>query len=378
MSVLASDPSLWEHVIVAAIVVAGTVAIGIGLRVLLSKLTDHADDTERAWDDLVYGLLRDLSLMLPTALGIWVALQIIRFTPHVRGIAGHILLAVLILAIAVAIARFVAGFVSDVALAKSNVGQSATIFVNIARVAVIGIGFLILLQSLGVSITPLLGALGVGGLAVALALQDTLANLFAGIHILVSKKVQSGDFVSLDSGEEGWIVDINWRNTTIRQIPGNLVIVPNSHFADAIITNYARPINEMNITVEAGVGYHSDLDHVERIAVEVGREVMTELDAGVTDHVPKVRFHTFGSSSIDFRVILRITEFPEQYFVASEYVKRLHKRFKAENIEMPYPVRTVVQPDGAYPNGEAPAEEKPAARARRRTPVKTKVTAKSE
>lgn len=376
MSVLASDPSLWEHVIVAAIVVVGTVAIGIGLRVLLSKLADHAGGTERAWDDLIFGLLRDLSLMLPTALGIWVALQIIHFTQHVRGIAGHILLAVLILSIAVAIARFVAGFVSDIALAKSNMGQSATIFVNIARVAVIGIGFLVLLQSFGVSITPLLGALGVGGLAVALALQDTLANLFAGIHILVSKKVQSGDFVSLDSGEEGWIVDINWRNTTIRQIPGNLVIVPNSHFADAIITNYARPVEEMNITVEAGVGYHSDLDHVERVTVEVGREVMRELDSGVTEYEPKVRFHTFGESSINFRVILRITEFAEQYYVASEFIKRLHRRFKEENIEIPFPIRTIVKPGAAYLNGDASAEEKPVPR--KRTPAKTKVEAKAE
>lgn len=373
MSVLLFDPAFWEHLIVAVVVLAGSVAIGLGLRLLLTKLTAHADGTDRAWDDLIYALMRDLSLVLPIGLGLWIALQIIRFNAHLRGITDHLVLAVVILAISIALARFAAGFVSTILLARSNMGQSATIFMNIARFVVVGIGILILLQSFGVSITPLLGALGVGGLAVALALQDTLANLFAGIHILISKKVQSGDFVSLDSGEEGWIVDINWRNTTIRQIPGNLVIVPNSHFADAIITNYARPIEEMNITVEAGVGYHSDLDHVERVTAEVGREIMRELDSAVTEHEPKVRFHTFGESSINFRVILRITEFAEQYYVASEFIKRLHKRFKEENIEIPFPIRTIVKPSAAYLHDEA--EEKPAPRTRKRAPAKTKVEA---
>ena len=378
MSLLAFDPSLWEHVIVAAVVVVGTIAIGIGLRIVLTRLAKRANGTRWAWDDLLFGLLRDLAVLLPPALGLWIALQILPLTAHVRSICGHLLLAVLILAIAVAIARFAAGFVNDIALAKSNMGQSASIFVNITRVVVVGIGFLVLLQSFGVSITPLLGALGVGGLAVALALQDTLANLFAGIHILVSKKVQSGDFVSLDSGENGWVTDINWRNTTIRQIPGNLVIVPNSHFADAIITNYARPIEQMNITVEVSVGWHADLEHVEQITVEVGREVMVEMEAGVSEHEPKVRFHTFGSSSIDYRVILRITEFAEQYVIASEFIKRLHKRFQVENVEMPFPVRTYVTPEAAYPTPPASVEEKPAPRTRTRAPAKAKVETTAE
>ena len=138
--------------------------------------------------------------------------------PAVRHTTDSVLVAVLILTISVAVARFAAGAVSSVVTARAGVAQSATIFVNIVRVAVVGIGLLVLLQSLGVSVTPLLTALGVGGLAVALALQDTLANLFAGVHILVSRKVQQGDYVRLDSGQDGYIVDINWRNTTIRQL----------------------------------------------------------------------------------------------------------------------------------------------------------------
>jgi small-conductance mechanosensitive channel len=98
--------------------------------------------------------------------------------------------------------------------------------VSITRVAVWTIGGLVLLNSLGVAITPLLTALGVGGLAVALALQDTLSNLFAGVHILASRKVQPGDFIQLDNGMEGYVEDTNWRSTIVRQFPNNILVVP--------------------------------------------------------------------------------------------------------------------------------------------------------
>ena len=97
-----------------------------------------------------------------------------------------------------------------------------------------GLGGLVLLNSLGVAITPLLTALGVGGLAVALALQDTLSNLFAGVHILTSRKVQPGDFIQLDNGMQGYVQDTNWRNTIIRQLPNNILVVPNATVASSI------------------------------------------------------------------------------------------------------------------------------------------------
>src|SRR6266568_4465666 len=129
-------------------------------------------------------------------------------------------------------------------------------------------------------------ALGVGGLAVALALQDTLTNLFAGVHILTSRKVQPGDFIQLDNGMQGYVVDTNWRNTTIRQLPNNIIVVPNATVASSIVTNYHLPQQEMSVTVQVGVGYGSDLGHVERVTCEVGREVMREVEGAVPAHEP--------------------------------------------------------------------------------------------
>lgn len=340
------DQVQWGRVAVAAIVVVTALLAGIALRALLRRLTERAEDTRWAWDDLAARLLRDLSVVLTTAAGVWAAVLIIEFKRGVREATAQTLVAVLILAVSLAAARLAAGIVSSVALARTGAAQSVSLFANITRAVVLVVGFLVILQSLGVPITPLLTALGVGGLAVALALQDTLANLFAGVHILASKTVEPGDFVRLSTGQEGNIVDINWRKTTIRTMSDNLVIVPNAKFADAILTNFHQPAQDMGLLIQAKVGYASDLEHVEKVTVDVGRAVMTEVEGGVPDYQPLVRFHSFSDSSIDFTVILRTREFEDQFVVKHEFVKRLHQRYRAEGIEIPLPTRNLVFADG--------------------------------
>ena len=208
----------------------------------------------------------------------------------------------------------------------------------------LAVGLLVLLQSFGLSITPLLTALGVGGLAVALALQDTLTNLFAGIHLLASKKIQPGDYIKMSSGEEGYVVDVNWRNTAVRALPDNMILIPNAKLSSEIVVNYHRPFPQMSVLVQVGVSYDSDLEQVERVTTEVATEVMTHTEGGVPEHSPFIRFHTFGDSSIDFSVILRAKEFTDQYLITHEFVKRLHRRYRAEGIEIPFPIRTVLTP----------------------------------
>jgi small-conductance mechanosensitive channel len=253
----------------------------------------------------------------------------------------------LIFVVTVAAARVVAGLVRTVTQSRSGVAASATIFVNITRVVVLAIGFLVVLQTLGISIAPLLTALGVGGLAVALALQDTLANLFAGIHILASKTVQPGDYIRLSSGEEGYVEDINWRQTTVSDLSNNLIVIPNGQLAKTNMTNFMRPEQQLTITVQVGVAYDSDLEQVERVTAEVVAEVMREITGAVPEHEPAVRFHTFGDSRIGFTVILGVGEFSDQYRIKHEFIKRLHQRYRAEGIRIPAPTRTVALQQGA-------------------------------
>jgi len=232
-------------------------------------------------------------------------------------------------------------FVVSYTAKYSETLPSTSIFRNITRLVILIIGFLIILQRIGISISPLLTALGVGGLAVALALQDTLSNLFAGIHILVSKQVRPGDFIKLETGEEGYVVDISWRNTTIRMLPNNLVVIPNSKLASSIVTNYYMPEKMLSVLVSVGVSYDSDLEKVEEIVIEVAKEVMQTVPGGIPEYEPFVRYSSFGDFSINFSVIMRAKEYTDQFLIRHEFIKRLHKRFKKEGIEIPFPITTV-------------------------------------
>ena len=222
---------------------------------------------------------------------------------------------------------------------------TTTLTENLVRIVVVILGLLVILAGLDLQITPILTALGVGGLAVALALQDTLANLFAGFYLTVAKHIRIGNYIRLSSGEEGYLVDIDWRASRLRQLTNNTVLVPNAKLSQSIVTNYDSPDHEIVVTIEASVDYVSDLDHVERIATEVARDVMRTVQGGVPGFDPLVRFHTFGDPGIGFSVILRAQEFVDQYLIKHEFVKRLQKRFPSEGIAIP--IKSLVQRNDA-------------------------------
>lgn len=217
------------------------------------------------------------------------------------------------------------------------------------------LGILVVLNGIGLSITPMLTALGVGGLAVALALQEPLANFFAGLFITLAGQIRVGDYLRLDSGEEGYVADFSWRSTRLRMLANNLVLVPNAKLAQATVINHHLPSSELAVLVEIGVDYASDLGRVERVVGEVGREVMARVPGGVPEFDPFIRYHTFADSSINFTAILRAKEFADQYLIKHEFVKQLHRRFADEGIVIPFPIRTLEHRGAAADGGVAPA-----------------------
>lgn len=342
----------WEDVLLAGAAVAAGVLAALVVRLVLRWLRVRAERTTTGHDDLLLYAVRDLASWALIITGLWVGATQLPLSGTAGGWTRRVLLAVLILLATLAVMRVASGLVRHV-LARTGVASSATIFVNITRVVTLAIGLLVVLQTVGVSITPLLTAMGVGGIAIALALQDTLANLFAGVHILASRKVEPGDYIKLADGHEGYVVDINWRNTTMQDLLDNMVVVPNSLLASGTVTNYDQPTKKLLIVVDTGVAYDSDLAHVERVTTEVASSVLSDVDGGDASYDPLVRFHTFGESSIDFSIILQLEEFGDQYLVKHELIKRLHERYRAEGIVIPFPVRTV-ELAGREPEQPAP------------------------
>jgi small-conductance mechanosensitive channel len=203
---------------------------------------------------------------------------------------------------------------------------------------IIAVGLLIILGVLGISITPLITALGVGGLAVALALKDTLENLFAGIHILTEQSVRIGDFIRLETGQEGYVEDITWRTTRIRMLPNNMVVIPNNKLAQSVVTNYCLPGKEMSLQIQVPVSYDADFDKAERVLAEEAGKAVGRVPGLLGEPRPQVTFVPgFGENSFTLSVVCRVGEFADQYPVQSELRKRILKRFREEGIEMSSP-----------------------------------------
>jgi len=309
--------------------------------ILLNRFSRWAQKTRSQLDDIIVEVAKAPSLVWCLMLGIYFALGVSVLPAQIVRIAAKALLTLGIFSATMVLANISSGLIKAYSRRMEAALPVASLTQNITRIVVFGLGILIILNSMGISITPILATLGVGGLAVALALQDTLSNIFAGFHITVAKQVRIGDYIKLDSGEEGYVTDINWRVTKIRMLPNNVVLVPNEKLTKAIITNFYLPDKEMAVLVNLGVHYHSDLEKVEKVTCEVAREVMVEINGGVADFSPFIRYHTFGDSSINFTVILRAKEFVDQYLIKHEFVKRLHKRYNKEGIVIPYPIRAI-------------------------------------
>ena len=213
-----------------------------------------------------------------------------------------------------------------------------------ASIMVYGLGALLILDQLNINISPLIAGLGLGGLAVALAIQPTLSNLFAGTYVMTEGVVSPGDYIELENSIAGYVVDVGWRSVRIRTWHNNLVVVPNSKFAETIVTNYQKPSPAMNVYLICGVSYDSDLYQVERVSKEVMDEVLDTNPAAVKEYGGWFGFGGFGDSNINFWLFLQAQDRLASFVVQTDLVQRLHKRFNEEGIVINYPVRRLQFP----------------------------------
>jgi small-conductance mechanosensitive channel len=312
-------------------------------KVLFKRIKKIAGKTKTRLDDVfLYALNLPLTLLIFVS-GIWILEKI---SPQIKDaeLIRYFFIALkatTIVAVIIFLDRLLRGMIQTYSDKVDILKTSRGVAQGIVRAIVIALGLLILLDSFGVSITPLVASLGIGSLAVALALQPTLENFFSGVQIVIDKPIQVGQFVKLESGEEGYVQKIGWRSSWVRVLPNNTVIIPNKVLVSSRILNYYYPEKEMAVLVQVGVHYDSDLEHVEKVTIEVGEEIMKTVNGGVPEFKPFIRYHTFNNSSIDFTVILRCKEFVDNYLVKHEFIKRLHKRYAEKGIVIPFPIRAI-------------------------------------
>jgi len=322
----------WELFAIPLVVFLAAFAITLVVRgIVFRGLNRWSARTSSKLDNLLVDSLQTPFLLWGLMLAIHVSLEVSALPLRVTAMSGKILLILWMVSLTMVASRLASGFVRDYGAKVQGAQPVTSLTQNLARMFVISIGVLLMLNQLGVSITPILTALGVGGLAVALALQDTLSNLFAGFYITLAGQVRVGDYIKLDSGEEGFVVDISWRATSIRVLANNMILVPNAKLAQAIVTNYYLPEKRMSLLIPVGVSYDSDIDLVERVLIEEAKAGAEHIPGLLAEPAPFVRFIPgFGDSSLNFTLICQVSEFVDQYLAQHELRKRIFKRFQRE------------------------------------------------
>ena len=338
-----------QDLVVAAVIIAvglslAGVVILVGKRIkrkfrhhdennILARLVDDVEEIV-AWLILLLAFFQALVILPPLATqrgnfqGVFTAIGVALVVFGLIRLQGHVL------------GWYVNRLDASTGHAKILISMVPTVR-RIANIVLISLGILVVLDQLGVTIAPLLAGLGIGGLAVALALQGTLTNFFAGLNILTDGAVRVGDYVELSDGFAGYVDQIGWRTTRIRMLSNNMVIIPNSRLADSITTNYNFPDDPMSLFIKIGVSYFSNLEHVERVTVEVAEEVMGNNTAAVQGYKPSVWYDEFADSNITFWLVLRAHGYLESWTLKHHLMKALFSRYEQEGIEISFPNRNV-------------------------------------
>jgi small-conductance mechanosensitive channel len=331
-------PPLEHFAVPLALVAAGVLAGVLVERIVLHWLGRPAEATKWPNDNVVVAALKGIPLFWGAVAGLYLATLAASPPPSVLVVLENVVAVLVLWSLVVVGARVASGLVTAYAGREGTFIPATSLIPTLVRLGIYVVGVLLVLNELDISVTPLLTALGVGGLAVALALQDTLSNVFAGLYLIASGQIRPGDYVRMESDEEGTVADINWRSTTLRTMLGNTVVVPNATLAGATVTNYSFPERPLYVRVTVGVDYDADIEHVERVSLEVAEAVLRDFTRGEPEP-PRLYFHTFGEFSLNFTLVLRIRDVLDQFELRHRLIKALLARYRAEGIRFPFPIR---------------------------------------
>lgn len=220
--------------------------------------------------------------------------------------------------------------------------ELVALFQKFPRIVIGFIGLIFILDVWGVKVTPLLASLGIAGIAVAFALQSTLGNIFGGVSLIVDRSITVDDFIKLDDGTEGFVVDIGLRSTKIKSRDGDLIILPNGKLADSRIYNYHKPLPVTRVTVEFGVKYGTDVEKVKKIVL--GEINMRGIS--LKNPAPSVIFEEFGDFSLKFKAFFWVSSIEKKIEAKQAVLTAIYNALNKNNIGIPFPTRTVYLKEG--------------------------------
>ena len=345
------DPAWLDPAITAVGILIGIIVAAVFYKLLFPLILRFAQWTPTDLDTRMLGAIRRPLTLAVVLLGVYLSIVIPldldagqrNQVDTIIGLLGVVLGVIVVVAL---VSKSLDWYLENLAN-RTNQLVDLRLFPLLRRVSVVliyGLGALLILDLLDINISPLIAGLGIGGLAVALAIQPTLANLFAGTYVMTEGVISPGDYISLEGGITGYVVEVGWRSTRIRTWQNNLVIVPNNRFAETIITNFQRPSLAVNVWLQCGVSYDSDLEHVEKVCREVMDEQLDTNPNAIKDYGGWFAFDGFGDSNVTFWLFVQAKDRWGSFELQTALIKSLHNRFKQEDIVINYPMRTLQFP----------------------------------
>ncbi|AUC61619.1 small conductance mechanosenstive ion channel [Cyanobacterium sp. HL-69] len=265
-------------------------------------------------------------------------LPMIDLPRSINTLVETVLIVVVLGAATILASRLAVSIIQAYSLKNESTVSLSSLFEYLTKVIIYSTGFLIIIQSIGVEITALITAFGVGSLSIGLAFQNTLSNLISGVNIILARKIRVGDYIRIRQGEEGYVVDVELRYTVVKDIYQNITVIPNSQVVNGSFKNYTLEDSSMLLPIEIGISYDSDLEKVEKITLETAKYVMENVKGGKKEYEPFMRYEKFDPFAIKFVVYLKINEYFDKLIITHEFIKNLYKNYQQEDIKIAYPI----------------------------------------
>jgi len=318
-----------------------TIIIAFFAKLLLKRiLKPLAQKTKTKVDDLIIKNLSSIIFYVFLLLGIKIGLQYFEFKILLY---KNVIDSLFVLIIALFLIKIIDGFSKQWLQewkfkTKTTADERLIPFLQkILKAVVIILATIFIFSSWNINISPLLATAGIAGLAIGLAVKDSLAHILGGLQLVLDKAFKVGDKVKLESGEMGVIMDIGLRSTKLRTYDNEVIYIPNGFLANAKIKNYTQPDLTIRVNAEFGVEYGSDTEQVKKVVLEA----IKKIDSVLSDPKSVVSFVKMSDFSLDFIARAWVKSYTEAYSTWLKMTDEIHKALNEANIGIPFPTRTV-------------------------------------
>ena len=320
------------------------VAAKITYLFLTHVVTRLTRKTTTQLDDIILSRVKGPIYYLIVLAGLSAALEVLPLVPTIKVTLSRVLISIVI-----AISCYLAGSIINLTLKswldqrKSILGKAKEqeliiISRKILNFIVFILLFIFILKLWQIEVTPLIASLGIAGFILGFALRDIFANIFGGIALIADKSFKIGDFIKLDTGEMGEVIDIGLRSTRIKSFEeGNEIIVPNSTLVMSKITNYGRPMVNLKMVINIGVAYGSEVGKVKGVLLHC----VTKLKEVLKDPPPRVYFMEMADFSLNFRIVFWIRDYRDRFDIQDKVISSAYQELQAQGIKIPFPTRTI-------------------------------------